>query len=155
VSLSDALRAAANAGRTAAAAVDQRPTTVTIATVTYDASLNIAGAEATLTSALTLSPNPKVEPFAEGDPSWYGGNNGANAGALLRAGVYKVGPITPTFPGGGYSVADLAPDAAANKQVVVSLAGGAFPAAGETYRIVGLDDAKPQSIFLFVARTKQ
>jgi hypothetical protein len=155
VSLSDALRRAADAGRRAAAAADQRPTTVTIAAVTYDASLNVAGAAVSATNLLTLSPNPKVEPFAEGDPSWYGGNNGASAGAPLRAGVYKVGPITPSFPGGGYAVADLAPDAAANKQVAVILAGGAFPAEGETYRIVGLDDSKPQSIFLYVARTKQ
>ena len=155
MSVVDSLRRAAQAGRRAAASVGQRDTTVTVSVATYDESINVSGAALSSTTTTTLDPSPKVTPAGDGAFSQYAGGHGAEAGGVARAGLYRVGPITPSHPGGGYSESDLAPDGAANKRVTVTLAGGDFPTAGEVCRIVAIHRETPQSFFLLVERTKQ
>jgi hypothetical protein len=156
MALADAYRRAAQAGRAAAQAAGQRPVTVTIRLQTYDDGVNVAGGALTATTDTTITPNPKVTPVAEGPGSAFGGGEAQGTSGVLRATTYRVGPITPTHPGGGYSKADLAPDGGSDRRVSVILAGGAFAAGGERYQLVALDDTtSPQSTFLLVTRRDQ
>ena len=150
----DRFRRAANRGRIAAYRVAQRPTTVTIRVETYSGSVGANGVTLSSTSDTVLYPNPDVNPVGDLD-SWYGGGSGATSGAKLRAPQYSVGPITSLFPGGGYADTTLAPTGGANKRVLVVLAGGDFPDAGESYSIADIEERSPQSTYLLVERSKQ
>jgi hypothetical protein len=150
----DRFRRAANAGRRAAVSVGQRPTTVSITVRTYSSDVNVLGATLSMSTVSTILPAPKVAPAGDGPFSWYGGGNGTDAGGVARAGLYLVGPITPSFPGGGYDESDLAPAGAANKRITVTLAGGDFPASGEVCSVLAIHRETPQSIHLLVQRTK-
>lgn len=154
MALADALRRAADAGRRAAQAAAQRPTTVTIRVQTYDDGVNVAGAALVSSTDTVVTPNPKVVPVADA-PSAFGGGDAVPTSGVLRATTFRVGPITPTFPGGGYSADDLAPAGASNMRVSVMLAGGPFAAGGETHHVVALDASKPQSLYLLVTRSPQ
>lgn len=150
----DRFRRAAHRGRVVAYRVAQRPTTVTIRVETYSDSLGVSGATLSSTSDTVLYPNPDVNAITDSD-THYGGGSGATAGAKIKATRYRIGPITSLFPGGGYEDTTLAPTGAKNKRVIVLLAGGEFPDAGELYAVVDIEEPTPQSTFLTVERTKQ
>ena len=59
-SLRLAHRAAADAGRRAAAAVGARPTTVSVVVVTYSGPVGVTGSSVVSTSTTVLSPAPRV-----------------------------------------------------------------------------------------------
>ncbi len=80
--------------------LDERPTTVTIRTRTWAGGRRRADGGSTDVDVV-LTPTPKVREVTTRDIA-------ASAGRYVLGDV-KVGPITPTFPGGGYTQAQLAP----------------------------------------------
>lgn len=158
MSLVDDLRAAAQAGRQAAADVEQRPTTVTIRVETYAAPINTltTGTTPSSTSDTVLTPSPKVMDLGTSDPSTFGGGVADDATGNLGATYYQVGPITQLWSGGGYSLRDtLAPAGAVNKRVLVKLEGPAFQSGGELFDVVRSWQTSAQSTYLIVRRTRQ
>ena len=128
-SLRLAHRAAADAGRRAAAAVGARPTTV-------------------------LSPAPRVR-SGGGAASYFGGGTAAASAGVLLAGQYLVGPITLDYAGGGYTQAQLCPAAGEDRAVYYLLEGDEFSSGGERFRLVDADATRPHQITLVVERTAQ
>jgi hypothetical protein len=153
-SIKDGLRRAANYGRKAAEKVAQRQITVTIRVLTYSGVYGMSGVTLSSTTDVVLKPNPKVVKTSDGLSSVFGGGVASDAVGNLTADSYRIGPITPSFGGGGYSASDLVPTGATNKRVLVLLEGTEF-GSGELYQVDSAEFAKPQSVFLNVSRTKQ
>lgn len=149
--LTDALRGAAQAGRTAAATVAQRPTTVAIETATWSGgAAGMAGATS-VTTTTTLVPAPKVVRLG-GDPSAFGGGLAVAGGGDLVAPTYLVGPITRAHARGGYDPATLLPAASTTSTTRLRLSGQDFAAGGELFRAVRVERESPQSYWLIVER---
>jgi hypothetical protein len=137
-------RKAADRGRRVAAAHGQRETTVTIRVLTYSGTIGLAGVTLTSTADTVLDPSPKVARVG-GAASFVGAGFVAASAGHLAADEYEIGPITPPFPGGGYSLAQLFPAGAAHKRVLVVLAGEHFDGAGEYFEpIEDPDSARAQ-----------
>lgn len=135
VGFSDAIRRAANAGRTAAEAW-VRPTTVTITVTTYSGPVGASGSGVVSTSTTTLAPRPKVAQAGDGGSSAFGGGYASTSAAGLVATEYEIGPITLAYPGGGYDVDDVLPVGDVTKEIAITLAGGAFESTGELFEVV-------------------
>lgn len=152
--LADNLRRAAEYGRKAAAAAAQRPTTVTVVLETWDRPIGTAGAVLQSTQALVLSPAPKVE-FVGDESSAFGGGIYSGPDGDLNAGRVRIGPITQSYAGGGYTPAQLGPDIAGpHQRTYLTLSGPGFVGAAR-YMIEKLDASRPQSIWIEAHRTKQ
>jgi hypothetical protein len=147
-------RAAALAGRRAAESAGARPTAVSVVVETYSGTTGLAGTTLVSTSTLVLSPRPKVSTVREGS-GYFGGGPGAASSGRLVAGVYTIGPITLTAPGGGYSVAQVAPPSGASKAVYYLLAGDDFASGGERFDLLEVDASRPHQVTLTVQRTAQ
>lgn len=140
----DRFRAAANYGRRAVDALGMRPTTVTITVETYSLPWNTTGATLQSTSTTVLSPRPKVVQASAGVESAFGGGATSDTGGVLLAGVYTIGPITPSFSAGGYTITQLAPAQTSPRvRVYVQLDGPEFQTAGEHCSIIGIDATHP------------
>jgi hypothetical protein len=154
----DRFRRAADVGRRAVDSLGMRPTTVTIRVETWSAAYGTAGATLVSASETVLSPSPKVSRAAS-TPSYFGGGAASNSGASLSAESYVIGPITPAFSAGGYTIAQLAPTQVdTTMRVLVKLAGGnEFDDAGENFVIApgGVDATRPLRVMLTVQRTQQ
>lgn len=152
----DRFRAAAARGRKAVAALGLRPTTVTITVQTYSAAWNSHGATLIDTQTTVLSPSPKVEQADLGPLSAFGGGSLADAGSELNAGVYRIGPITPQYVGGGYTTSQLAPaQTSPAVRVTVTLAGPEFKTPSEVFKVTDMDATNALHTFMTVARVKQ
>lgn len=156
MTLRDALRRAADYGRRAAASVAQRPVTVTLRVESYSGAVGLTATTLVSTSDTTLDPSPKVVRLSAEDAAWFGGGAAAASAGLLSADVYRVGPVTKAYTGGGYTLAQLLPTGATTKRVLVVLAGDEFEAGGESFQVVDVDEhSHPQSLYLTVKRTRQ
>lgn len=153
----DSFRRAALVGRRVVDSLGMRPTTVTIRVETWDLPWNTTGATLLSTVDTVLSPSPKVTQESTGDASFFGGGTVADAGDdALSAGVYRIGPITPTCTAGGYAVADLAPaQTAPTMRVTVLLEGAEFQTGGERFVLTDLDATNALHIMMTVKRTVQ
>ncbi len=110
-------------------ALDERTTSVTVRTVTWlGGRRGVDGGS--VYSDLVLTPRPKVREVSQRDI--------ASSAGRYTVGDVKVGPITPAYPGGGYTVAQLDPTLTTNGlEVVYVLDGGVT---GEYARVsVGTD----------------
>ena len=135
VGFSDALRRAANAGRTAAETW-VRPTTVTVTVETYSEPVGSSGAGLVSTTTTTITPRPRVAAVGDGGGSAFGGGYASTSAGGLAATEYEIGPITLAYPGGGYDVDDVLPLGDVTKEVTLTLAGGAFESTGERFEVV-------------------
>lgn len=148
-------RAAADVGRKAAARIGMRPVTVAIRVETWSAAYGTAGATLSSASTTTLDPSPKVSRAGEA-PSYFGGGPATDAGASLSADSYVIGPITPTFAAGGYTLSQLAPTQTSPAlRVLVVLTGDEFATAGEKFTITDVDASRPLRVMLTVQRAQQ
>lgn len=152
--LRSAHRAAALHGRRAAEAVGARPTTVTLRVEVYSAAIGTSGASITTTTDTVLDPRPKVVP-AGAEDSAFGGGPVATSAGRLRGRHYRIGPITLDHPGGGYSIATLAPAGSTTTRVRYLLAGDDFDAGGELFELVLADASRPHQVTLEVRRVEQ
>lgn len=151
LTLRHAHRAAADAGRRAAESVGARPTSVIVRTRTYSGAIHADGTSLSTTSDLTLSPRPKVVPVGDGDSSFYGGSP-AVPRAMARE--YLVGPITLSYNGGGYTLAQLAPTSSTTTRVSYVLSGDDFDG-DEEFDLAGYDASRPHQVTLRLVRTRQ
>lgn len=150
-SLRRAHRAAADAGRRAAEAVGARPASLIVRTRTYSAAVHANGTTLSSTSDLTITPRPKVVPVGDGDSSFYGGSP---AVPRATAREYLVGPITLSYDGGGYSLAQLAPTSSTSTRVTYVLSGDDF-VTDEEFDLAGYDASRPHQVTLRLVRTRQ
>jgi hypothetical protein len=141
-------RNAALTGRRAAEAAGVRSVSVSVVTETWSGPTQVS------TSTLVLSPRPKVVPAGE-EPGYFGGGNSAISGGRLVAGTYRIGPITLATTGGGYTVAQVAPDGASNKRIYYFLSGDEFSDSGERFELTDVDASRPHQVTLTVRRTAQ
>ena len=147
-------RNAALTGRRAAEAAGVRSVSVSVVTETWSGPTQVSTSSLVSTSTLVLSPRPKVVPAGE-EPGYFGGGNSAISGGRLIAGTYRIGPITLATTGGGYTVAQVAPDGASNKRVYYFLSGDEFSDSGERFELTDVDAARPHQVTLTVRRTAQ
>ena len=147
-------RRAADVGRKAAESVGARSSKVSVVVETYSAGVGFTGTTLVSTSALVLSPRPKVQTggFVLG---YFGGGDATRAGGRLLAGQFAIGPITLTYPGGGYTVDQLAPSASDAIKVYYLLQGDAFDSGGEKFELVEVVATRAHQVTLVVERTKQ
>ena len=151
----NAHRAAADAGRRAAERAGVRPTSVSVVVETWSGPVGLEGSTLVTTSTLALSPRPSVVALHD-EGAYFGGGNSALSGHLTAA-EYRVGPMTTAYPGGGYSVAQLAPDTGVTRRVYYLLSGDDFATPGERFELAsgGLDADRPHRISIRVRRTQQ
>lgn len=154
--IADRARRAADYGRKVVDRLGLRPSTATVTIETF-ADPWSTGATPTSTTTYALSPRPKiVEAGAVGVPSYFGGGSTADGGANLSADAYRIGPITPAYPGGGYSSAQLIPPQPdVLTRVYVVLTGPEFQSAGEKYQVINVDATNALHFFMDVVRTVQ
>lgn len=156
VGFSDAIRRAANAGRTAAESW-VRPTTVTVTVTTYSGPVGASGSGIVSTAVTTLAPRPKVAQAGDGGSSAFGGGYASTSAGGLAATEYEIGPITLAYPGGGYDVDDVLPVGDVTKEIAITLAGGAFESTGEACEVVpgSLVATRAHQFMFRVRRTQQ
>ena len=138
----DRMNALADRVRRVPVTLDERPTTVTIRTRTWGGGRK--GADGARTDVdVVLAPVPRVREVNQRDI--------ASSAGRYTIGDIKVGPITPTFPGGGYTQSQLAPTATdSGTEVFYVLAGNV---AGE-YARVDLTTDRSHSWFLTLRRRR-
>jgi hypothetical protein len=73
----------------------------------------------------------------------------ASSGGLYTMNDIKVGPITPSFSGGGFSPADLKPVGLTGQEIVYVLSGALV---GE-YALINLDTTRPFRYTMILRRT--
>jgi hypothetical protein len=154
LALRNAHRKACDVGRRAAESVGVRSNKVSVVVQTYSGGIGFTGTTLVSTSTLVLSPRPKVQTggFVVG---YFGGGDATRAGGRLMAGQFAIGPITLNFPGGGYTVAQVAPDASDSIKVYYLIEGDAFDSGGEKFEIVDVVATRPHQVTLVVERTAQ
>jgi hypothetical protein len=132
---SDGIRKAADAGRKAAEPW-VRPTIVTVVVETWSGPYGAVGSTLLSTQSTVLTPRPKVVAVGDQGASAFGGGYASSSSGGLTATEYEIGPVTPSYPGGGYTVAELLPLGASNKNVYIILSDGAYESTGERFRVV-------------------
>jgi hypothetical protein len=122
--------------------VDIYMTSVTIRTRTWAGGrVNAEGGYSD--SNILITPRPKVREVAQREIT--------GAGGRYEAGDVKVGPITPTYSGGGYTIAQLAPTASSNGVEILYVLAGAI--AGD-YKRIDLQTDRALSYFLILRRKR-
>jgi len=122
--------------------IDERPISVTLRKVTWAAG-RVGADGGTTNEDLELLPRPRVREVSQQEI--------ASSGGRYEAGDVRIGPITPEYPGGGYSPERLAPAITTNGVEVLYVLSGAI--AGE-YKRVALHTDRVHSYFLVVRRTR-
>jgi len=135
IGYSDGIRRAADAGRRAAEPW-VRPTVVTVVVETWSGPYGAMGSTLVATQSTVLTPRPKVVAVGDQGASAFGGGYASSSAGGLSATTYEIGPVTLQYPGGGYTVEQLLPLGASNKNVYVILADGAYEGSGERFRVV-------------------
>jgi hypothetical protein len=150
----DRILRAADRGRRAAAAVGVRPFTVTVRIERYSGSIGHGVTLQSTSSVVTLDPAPKVVQLGGEQAMFYGaGELLAESTGESRVTVYRIGPITPAFTGGGYTMAQLLPvPADDHERAVVLLTGPGFAAGGEPFKVIEHDASDATEIYLVVKR---
>ncbi len=74
----------------------------------------------------------------------------AAAGGKYQEGDYRVGPMTPDFPGGGVAFSTLAPTSQASTEIYYRLVGPDTPALGTWCSAVGEEGDHPLHRYLVV-----
>jgi len=150
-------RALADSVRRIPEAFGARSTTVTIRVRTYTASVNATGTTLSTTVDSVVDPRPLVRQMAMGERGYFGGGWSALSGAQATERVYRVGPMTLDYVGGGYTAADLSPATANTKRVTVVLVGDDFTGgtSGEEFRVIEAHADHPFRVELLIARTHQ
>lgn len=142
MTLRDRLNATAERVRGIPVALGERPTSVTIRTRTWGGGAK--GADGARTDVdVTLTPAPRVREVNQRDI--------ASSAGRYTIGDVKVGPITPTYPTGGYTQAQLAPVATARGTEVFYVLAGNLE--GE-YSRVDLTTDRSHSWFLVLRRRR-
>jgi hypothetical protein len=150
-----AFRAIADSVRRIPEAFGQRPTKVTLRTRVYSAAVGAYGATLTSTTDTVLDPRPRVAQVSDGQKSHFGGGTLAESDGTALAGVYEIGPITQTFPGGGYTQAAVVVAGLVTRRFTVLLEGDEFASGGEEFEVTASDFTRPQRGMLQVTRTRQ
>ena len=155
MTLQDELRAACDVGRQAAADVAQRNVTVKIVTETWTAPLGTSTSTLSSTSVRTLTPKPRCRPGSPTSDYFTGGIVADSTGAL-SAYDWEVGPITTSWPGGGYTMPQLAPaPTGVTQRVYVVLQGEPFAnnlQGGEPFEVLAIKYISSQSWVMAVRR---
>ena len=125
IGYSDGIRRAADAGRRAAEPW-VRPTIVSIVVESWSGPYGAVGSTLLSTQTTVLDPRPKVQAIGDQGASAFGGGYASSSAGGLSATTYQIGPVTLDYPGGGYTVQELLPLGASNKNVYVILADGAY-----------------------------
>lgn len=140
----DRARAAADRGRRVVDALGLRETTVTVVVEQWSGPVGVAASVLQSAPATTLVPNPRVVVTAWTSSAFGGGAVGGRSAPLVAATV-AIGPITPSYPGGGYDADALDPAPSdPSQRVYLVLAGGAFDPAGERFVVTRVD--KPTAL---------
>jgi hypothetical protein len=122
------------------AGLDIQTVTVTIVRRTWSGGRRGAGT-ATVAVLTALPAHTKVREISQ--------KLVASTGGRFELGDLRVGPITPSFTGGGFTPAELAPVGTQGQEIVYVLAG----AITGDYTAVDVDTAKAFSYFLTLRRT--
>jgi hypothetical protein len=154
MALIDTIRRSVDGGRAKLDALGLRLYTVTVRTVDWSESVNVAGAVASAPTDLVLDPRPRVRKLGPGDDSWLGGGLVTEAGGKATASEYEVGPIALPYDAGagGYSADDLLPAPSASRQVYWILEGPDLQAGGETFGVVRLWNVSLSSVMVHLQR---
>ena len=107
------------------------------------------------TTDTVLDPRPKVVEVTDGQRSYFGGGSLAQSVGLGLAGVYEIGPITQSYPGGGYTQGDVVIAASVTHRFTYVLEGDEFTAGGEEFEVTASDFTRPQRGMVQVTRTRQ
>jgi hypothetical protein len=148
-------RAIAGTVRRIPETLGQRPTQVTLRVRTYSGPVGAHGVTLVSTVDTVLDPRPKVVQVTDGQRSYFGGGTLAQSVGVGFAGVYEIGPITQSYPGGGYTQGDVVVVASPSARFTVLLEGDEFTTGGEEFEITNSDFTKPQRGMLQVTRTRQ
>ena len=148
-------RAIADAVRRVPETLGQRTTKVTLRVRTYSGPVGAYGSTLQTTTDTVLDPRPKVVEVTDGQRSYFGGGSLAQSDGTALAGVYEIGPITQSFPGGGYTQGDVVIAAAPNRRFTYLLDGDEFTAGGEEFEVTASDFTRPQRGMVQVTRTRQ
>lgn len=151
----DAFRQIAGTVRRVPETLGQRTTQVTLRVRTYSGPVGANGVTLTSTTNTVLDPRPKVVEVTDGQRSYFGGGSLAQSDGIALAGVYEIGPITQSYPGGGYTQGDVVIAAATNKRFTYVLEGDEFASGGEEFEVTASDFTRPQRGMLQVTRTRQ
>lgn len=149
--LRDYHRAAADYGRRAAESVGVRPTQVTIRVRLYSGPVGLSTSTLVGDESRVLDPRPKVSRAGQ-ESSYFASGYAVSGSGDLIAGQYEIGPTTLRYPGGGYTVPELAPALSVNKVVTVILEGDGFDGA-EEYRLVTVEGTRPHQAMMLVTAT--
>lgn len=133
----------------------QRLTLVTLRVRTYSGPVGAFGVTLSSTVDTILDPRPKVIEVTDGQRSYFGGGSLAQSDGTALAGVYEIGPITQSYPGGGYTQGDVVIAAAPNKRFTYVLDGDEFTSGGEEFEVTASDFTHPQRGMVQVTRTRQ
>lgn len=151
----NAFRSIANAARRIPEALGQRTTLVTLRVRTYSGPVGAHGVTLVSTTDTVIDPRPKVVQVTDGQRSYFGGGSLAQSDGTALAGVYEIGPITQSYPGGGYTQGDVVIAAAPNKRFTYVLDGDEFTTGGEEFEVTASDFTRPQRGMVQVTRTRQ
>jgi hypothetical protein len=133
----------------------QRTTLVTLRVRTYSGPVGAFGTTLVSTADTVLDPRPKVREVTDGQRSYFGGGTLAASDGTALAGVYEIGPITQSFPGGGYTQNAVVIAGAVTQRFTVLLEGDEFSSGGEEFEVTASDFTRPQRGMLQVTRTRQ
>lgn len=150
-----AFRTIAGTVRRVPETLGQRTTLVTLRVRTYSGAVGAYGVTLQTTVDTILDPRPKVVEVTDGQRSYFGGGSLAQSDGTALAGVYEIGPITQSYPGGGYTQGDVVIAAAPNKRFTYVLEGDEFTAGGEEFEATASDFTRPQRGMVQVTRTRQ
>lgn len=148
-------RAIADRARRIPERLGQRTTLVTLRVRTYSGPVNAYGVTLVSTADTVLDPRPKVREVTDGQRSYFGGGSLAASSGVALAGVYEIGPITQSYPGGGYTQGNVVVPASPTQRVTVLLEGDEFASGGEEFDVTASDFTRPQRGMLQVTRTHQ
>jgi hypothetical protein len=148
-------RAIADAVRRVPERLGQRTTNVTLRVRVYSGPVGANGTTLVSTTDTVIDPRPKVREVTDGQRSYFGGGTLAASDGTALAGVYEIGPITQTFPGGGYTQGAVVVAGAVTQRFTVLLEGDEFTSGGEEFAVTASDFTHPQRGMLQVTRTRQ
>jgi len=148
-------RAIADAVRRVPETLGQRTTLVTLRVRTYSGPVGAYGSTLQTTTDIVLDPRPKVVEVTDGQRSYFGGGSLAQSDGTSLAGVYEIGPITQSYPGGGYTQGSVVIAAAPNRRFTYLLDGDEFTTGGEEFEVTASDFTRPQRGMVQVTRTRQ
>lgn len=118
------------------------PYALTRVTKTWASGIISHGAVVTVETSLTCDgQNPHIRDATEDEIK-----HALGSGALFKPGMLMVGPLTPSFSGGGYASSGFDAAAGVATQILYRVTGGDMPSGGRLYRAVKIDTTHPLRI---------